>query len=48
MAEIWYETEVEANSPAEAKEIAAKNTVDLEWEQLLESTEFTDNWEVEE
>ena len=47
MAEIWYETTVEANSPAEAIDIAAKNTVDLDWEQLLDSTEFTDKFEVE-
>ena len=48
MAEIWYETTVEASSPEEAKAIAAVGSSNLEWEQLLDSTEFTDNWEVEE
>ena len=47
MAEIWYETEVEADTPAEAIAIAAKGEQDLEWEQLLDSTEFTDKFEVE-
>lgn len=48
MAEIWYETTVEANSPDEAIAIASTGGVDLDWEQLLDSTLFTDNWEVEE
>lgn len=48
MAEIWYETTVEANSPKEAIAIASTGDSNLEWEQLLDSTLFTDNWEVEE
>jgi hypothetical protein len=47
MAEIWYETTVEADTPDEAIAIASRGNVDLEWEQLLDSTLFTDNWEVE-
>ena len=47
MAEIWYETEVEADTPAEAISIAAKGEQDLEWWQIPDSTEFTDKFEVE-
>lgn len=48
MAEIWYETTVEANSPKEAIAIASTGDSNLDWWQIPDSTEFTDNWEVEE
>jgi hypothetical protein len=47
MAEIWYETTVEATTPEEAIAIAAKGEVELDWWQIPDSTEFTDNFEVE-
>lgn len=48
MAEIWYETTVEADSPDKAIEIASTGDSNLDWWQIPDSTEFTDNWEVEE
>jgi hypothetical protein len=41
MAEIWYQTEVEADSVEEAIDKAQESG---DWEQLLDTTEFTDNF----
>ena len=45
-ATIWYETSVEANSPEEAVEITQdpERNGDLDWWQVLESTEFLDKF----
>ena len=48
MAEIWYETTVEADSPDKAIEIASTGDSQLEWWQIPDSTLFHDTWEVEE
>lgn len=47
-AEIWYEVEVEATSPEDAKQKAWENDVIDGWEQLLETVEFQDEFYVEE
>lgn len=47
MAEVWYETTVEATDPNQAIRLAMSPNSNLDWEQMLEATEFTDNWEVE-
>jgi len=41
MAEIWYETEVEADSPDEAIDKAQESG---DWEQLYDTTEFQDKF----
>jgi len=41
MAEIWYETEVEADSVDEAIDKAQASG---DWEQLLDTTEFQDKF----
>lgn len=47
-AEIWYEVEVEATSPEDAKQKAWENDVIDGWEQLLDTVEFQDEFYVEE
>lgn len=41
MAEIWYQTEVEANSVEEAIDKAQESG---DWEQLWDTTEFCDKF----
>ncbi|NBW11613.1 MAG: hypothetical protein EBR82_26640 [Caulobacteraceae bacterium] len=43
-ATIWYETRVQASSPEEAIEIIQdpETNIDLDWWQVLDSTEFQD------
>lgn len=47
-AEIWYQAEVEADSPEEAQRKACENDVLDGWEQLSETLSFEDDFEVEE
>jgi hypothetical protein len=43
-AEIWYETEVEADSPEQARDKAWADDVLQGWEQLPDTTEFQDEF----
>jgi hypothetical protein len=43
-ADIWFETEVEANSPEEARDKAWQNEVVSGWEQLPDTVEFQDEF----
>lgn len=43
-AEIWYETEVEADSPEQARDKAWQNEVVGGWEQLPDTVEFQDEF----
>ena len=43
-AEIWYETEVEANSPEEARDKAWANEVISGWEELGDTVSFEDEF----
>jgi hypothetical protein len=47
-AEIWYEVEVEATSPEEAKQKAWENDFIGGWEQLPETVYFQDEFDVQE
>ena len=47
-AEIWYQTEVEASSPEEAKQKAWENDVIGGWEQLPDTVMFQDEFWSEE
>ena len=43
-AEIWYQTEVEAETLEEARDKAWANDVNDGWEQLLDTVEFQDEF----
>ena len=43
-ADIWYETEVEAESLEQARDKAWQNEVVSGWEQLLDTVEFQDEF----
>jgi len=43
-AEIWYETEVEADTLEQARDKAWANEVEEGWEQLPETLEFQDDF----
>jgi len=45
-ATIWYETTIQADSPEQAIEIARdpKTNIDLDWWQVLDTTEFQDEF----
>jgi hypothetical protein len=43
-AEVWFETEVEANSPQEARDKAWANEVIDGWDRLPDTTEFQDEF----
>ena len=47
-AEIWYQTEVEANSPEEARDKAWENDVNDGWEQLPDTVSFEDEFYIKE
>jgi hypothetical protein len=43
-AEIWFETEVEADSPEQARDKAWANEVLEGWDRLPDTTEFQDEF----
>jgi len=48
-ATIWYETSVEADSPEDAVKKVQEGSIDLDWWQVDDSTDFQDEfwWEDE-
>lgn len=47
-ATIWYQVDIEANSPIEAIELAREGEIQDGWEQVWDSTEFQDEFYTEE